>query len=142
MRFLGIDYGTKKIGIALSDKSGKFAFPHSVIYTTYDVVQKIKKICEENDVSKIILGRPGGYKGDEERILAKVEGFGSKLKKHTNLTVVYESEVLTTKQAERPLRGEKTRSPVANKRKNKGESSKNLDASAAALILQSWLDRT
>ena len=63
MRFLGIDYGTKKIGLALSDESACFAFPHSILkFTTSQVVRNIKKICDENNVTKIILGRPEMFK--------------------------------------------------------------------------------
>ncbi len=128
MRFLGIDYGTKRIGIAVSDKNGKFAFPHSIIQfsTSQAVNSEIKKICEKNDVSKIILGKPGGYKGDAGEILKKIENFKKKLEEYINISVFYESEVLTTQQAKRPY-GDK-----------KG---KKIDASAAALILQSWLDK-
>lgn len=142
MRFLGVDYGTKKIGIALSDKSAKFAFPHSIIKFTRPglVNSEIKKICRENEVEKIILGKPGGYKGDAQKILGKIEKFKKELEKNTGLSVVYESEVLTTKQAERPYGGEKTGRPVSNKKKTAKKPAKDMDASAAALILQSWLD--
>ena len=126
MRVLGIDYGTKRIGLALSDKSAKFAFPHSVIkFTTSQVVNlKIKEICGENDVSKIILGRPIGYKGDANKILKEIEKFKLGLEKETKLSVIYENEVLTTQQAKRFQGG-----------------IEKIDASAAALILQSYLDR-
>lgn len=125
MKFLGIDYGTKRIGLALSDESAKFAFPHSVLsqLSISDINSCIKKVCEENDVGKIVLGRPVGYKGDAAEILNKIEKFKLLLEKETTLPVVYENEVLTTQQAKR-IQGK----------------TKKIDASAAALILQTYLD--
>lgn len=119
MRILGVDYGTRKIGLALSDPSARFAFPHSVVPTTSDVVG----VCEKEGIEKIVLGRPMGYKGDGREILEKIEKFKKMLEKETGLLVIYENEVLTTQQAKR-----------------EGESKK-IDASAAALILQSYLDK-
>ncbi len=140
---LGIDYGTKKIGLALSDKSVKFAFPHSIITSTpgVDVIGKIKKICEEKGVEKIVLGRPVGYKGDATSILNKIERFKIKLEEKIGLPVVYENEVLTTRQAERFLVGQKPRGLTADPRKTAKQLTRRVDASAAAIILQSYLDR-
>jgi len=142
MRILGIDFGTKRIGLALSDRSAKFAFPHSVIsnLSTSDVDRLVKKICEENDVKKIVLGRPMGYKGDATKILKEIEKFKNKLEKEVGLEVVYENEVLTTQEAKRPFKANLPRGKISNYR---GSTSivKNIDASAAAIILQSYLDK-
>ncbi len=141
MYILGIDYGTKKIGTALSDKSAKFAFPHSIITTTSDVVVDIRKICEEKNVEKIVLGRPVGYKGDATSILKKIEKFKIKLEEKIGLPVIYENEVLTTRQAERFWEGKKPRGLTADPRKTAKQLTRRVDASAAAIILQSYLDR-
>lgn len=124
MRYLGIDYGTKKIGLALSDKSGSLAFPFKVTLWTYDVHNVIKAVCEEKSIGTIILGRPEGYKGDAQKITKEIEKFKILLEKEIKLPVVYENEVLTTAQAGRA-----------------GGPHKNIDASSAALILQGYLDR-
>ncbi len=139
MRILGIDYGTKKIGLALSDKSAKFALPHSVItkITEFNFVN----FCEENDVEKIVLGRPVGYKMDGTSMLKKIDNFKKKLEKETGLEVIYENEVLTTKQAERMAQGQKPRGLTADPRKTAKQLVRKVDASAAAIILQSYLDR-
>ena len=57
MRYLGIDYGEKRIGIALSDENGKMAFAHSVVLNVgfKKVLVEIKNICLENSVGKIVL---------------------------------------------------------------------------------------
>ncbi len=126
MRYLGIDYGTKKVGIAFSDKEGVLAFPFKVLKNlrTYDVLREIKKICEEKEISKIVLGESLDYKGRPNPVMAEIEKFKILLEKEIGLPVIFETEVLTTKQAA-----------------NSQPESKKLDASAAALILQSYLDR-
>lgn len=146
MRYLGIDYGTKKIGVALSDEKGKMAFAHSVIPNLgkEKTAEKIKKICAENSVGKIVLGKSLSYKGEPNIIMAKIEPFKKALEKETGLPVVYENETLTSAEARRPLGGERKRPPTLSKRKSpekEKQARMKVDASAAALILQSHLDR-
>ena len=146
MRYLGIDYGEKRIGVALSDEKGKMAFAHSVIANrgTKKVSAEIKKICAENSVGKIVLGKSLNYKGKANPIMAKIELFKTALEKETNLPVIYENETLTSAEAKRPLGGPRKRPPVLSKRKSPEKEKKarmKIDASAAALILMSFLDK-
>lgn len=125
---MGIDYGEKRIGVALSDEGGSFAFAHSVIQNcpncaTLNVAQ-IKKICREKNVFKIILGESLDYKGQPNPVMKKIELFKKLLEKEVRLPVEYQSEILTTKEAER----------VQGKIKK-------IDASAAALILRSYIEK-
>ena len=145
MRYLGIDYGTKRVGVALSDENGKMAFAHSVIPNLgkEKTARKIKKICAENSVGKIVLGKSLNYKGEPNIIMAKIEPFKMALEKETGLPVVYENETLTSAEARRPLGGERKRPPTLSKRKSpekEKQARMKVDASAAALILQSHLD--
>lgn len=146
MRYLGIDYGTKRIGVAISDENGKMAFAHSVIPNLgkEKTAKKIKKICVENLVGKIALGKSLNYKGEPNPIMEKIEPFKTELEKETGLPVVYQNETLTSAEARRPLGGERKRPPTLNKRKSpekERQAKMKIDASAAALILQSHLDR-
>ena len=146
MRYLGIDYGEKRIGIALSDENGKMAFAHSVIANrgTKKVSAEIKKICAENSVGKIVLGKSLDYKGELNPIMAEIELFKTVLEKEINLPVVYENETLTSSEARRPLGGPRKRPPVLSKRKSPEKEKKagmKVDASAAALILRNYLDK-
>ena len=142
-KLLGIDYGTKKIGIALSDETGVFAFPHSVIKNTNFSVAQIKKVCEENNVNKIILGESLNYKGEPNPIMKEIEVFKKNLEKEIGLLVVYQTEILTTQEALRiPVKGE-ARGKISNTKKIKmilKEKYKKADSAAAAIILQSWID--
>ena len=146
MRILGIDYGEKRIGIALSDENGKMAFAYGVIANrgTKKVSAEIKKICAENSVGKIVLGKSLDYKGELNPIMAEIEPFKTVLEKKTSLPVIYENETLTSAEARRPLGGQRKRPPVLSKRKSPEKEKKarmKIDASAAALILMSFLDK-
>ncbi|MDD5165198.1 MAG: RuvX/YqgF family protein [Candidatus Pacebacteria bacterium] len=126
MRILGIDYGTKRIGIAISDPNAQFALPHSVLQNSISkkqsVIDAIISIATANAVQKVIVGESRDYKGVANKILPDVLELKKELEKH-NLTVHLELEFMTSQQAER-FQGK----------------TQNTDASAAALILQSYLD--
>lgn len=146
MRYLGIDYGTKKIGIAISSEDGKFAFAYKVITNIglKKSVEEIAKIVKEKNISKIVLGKSLDYKGEPNPIMKEIEKFKNILEEQTELEVLYENEVLTTMEAKRHMRGERVRPPVANKKKMTIDSRKEketVDASAAAIILRSFLEK-
>ena len=124
MRLMGIDFGMMRIGIALSDESGHFAFPHSVLANTKETLKTISQLCTKDRVGKIILGRSLDYKGNPNTVMKNIEIFKSELEEITSLPIEYENEFLTTAEAER-IQGK----------------NKNTDASAAALILKSYIDK-
>ncbi|MBI5140295.1 MAG: Holliday junction resolvase RuvX [Candidatus Vogelbacteria bacterium] len=124
MRLMGIDFGMMRIGIALSDESGRFAFPHSIVSNDKNTLKTISKLAEKDRVNKIILGRSLDYQGQPNKIMKDIEIFKDKLEEIISLQVEYEDEFLTTVEAER-IQGK----------------NKNIDASAAALILKSYIDR-
>lgn len=146
MRYLGIDYGTKNIGLAISDESGRFAFPHDTIINIgiEKSVEKIKIITDDKKIGKIILGKSLDYNGEPNLIMTEIEKFKNILEEKTGIDVAYENEVLTTMEAKRHMRGERVRPPVAKKRSlavGIAKEKKTVDASAAALILKSFLDK-
>lgn len=127
-RILGIDYGTKRIGMALSDERGMMAFPYGVFdisgKTPDQIFQGIATLCSKEQIEKIVIGVPRGLSTMQDTEMTdKVFSFADGLKKLT-IPVFYEEEFLSSKQAQR------------------GSTAKqHIDASAAALILQSYLDR-
>ena len=139
MRLLGIDYGEKKIGVAISDESAKFAFPHDVIdnVSANGVLKALKIICDKNDVGKIVIGQSLTYKMQPNPIMKRIEKFKSFIEERINIPIEYESEILTTKQAERMMREPKTGAKMKSRKKEE-----KIHASAAALILQGYLDRS
>ncbi len=133
MKLLGIDYGTKRVGIALSDDEGVLAFPYDVFPQDKSLSKKIAALCKEKGVAVIVIGESRDFKQRENPIMPAARALKDVLEKETGLPVYFEPEMLTSAQARRaPAKQEKTRRP--RKRKN-------VDASAAALILQGYIDR-
>ncbi|MBX4198491.1 Holliday junction resolvase RuvX [Candidatus Parcubacteria bacterium] len=124
MRYMGIDYGSKRVGIAISDESGSFALPEAVIHMSKNIVADIGKIIKEKGIKHIIIGESKDFKGADNAIMPKVRELKEKLEKEFDLPVEFEPEFLTSREAEH-IQG-------------KGEMH---DASAAALILKSYLAR-
>ncbi|MCR4311449.1 MAG: Holliday junction resolvase RuvX [Candidatus Taylorbacteria bacterium] len=142
MRYLGIDYGSKRVGIALSDEEGKFALPFLVLSNDEQLLNKIKKIIVEKGVEHVVLGESKNFKSEDNVIMEAVRQFKTVLEKETALPVTFESELLTSVGAHRMNEidlgqsrksGIRLRKPVTR--------NKMLDASAAALILQAFLDK-
>ena len=122
MRILGIDYGTKRIGIAVSDPDAQFALPYSVISNSPTFISEISAIASTNEVKTIIIGESRDYHGEPNKILPEVLSLKKDLESQ-GFTVNLELEFMTSVQAER-FQGKNDKS----------------DSSAAALILQSYLD--
>lgn len=123
MRILGIDYGKKRVGIAVSDESRKFALPVSVLMNSGVLVAEIVKIALQHEVKEIVMGESRNFKQEANTILEDSIVLKKELEKGGYI-VHFEPEFMTSVQAER-FQG------------------KNImhDASVAAIILQSYLDR-
>ena len=129
MRLLGIDYGTKRVGVALSDQSGHFAFPHKVVHNDRHLLASLTKLATEQKVAQIVIGESKNYKGEANPVMAKIDKFKKELEQRLaelglEIKVVLEPEFLTSAEAER-LQGKTA----------------DHDASAAALILKSYIDK-
>lgn len=124
MRYLGIDYGSKRVGLALSDEEGRMAFPYVVIENANDLLEKIKTIIEKEKVDEVVVGESKNFQGEENQIMIAIKKFADDLKREVGKEVRYEPEFLSSHQAQ-SIQGK----------------NEMLDASAAAIILQSFLDR-
>ncbi len=123
MRILGIDYGSKRIGLALSDEGRQFAMPLIVLNSTKNLLDEVLKIAKEKETTEIVMGESKNYKGEANVIMSESLEFKKQLE--TNGLIVHlEPEFMTSANAER-FQGKHDM----------------LDASAAALILQSFLDK-
>src|SRR5574343_1910403 len=101
MRLIGIDYGTKRIGLALSDEMGKMAFPHIVISAGDSAVKVISKICSEMEVKKIIVGLSLDFSMKENPIMKEVKDFAGSLSDDSGLPVEFHQEFLSSHQAQK-----------------------------------------
>lgn len=123
MKYLGIDFGEKRVGIAVSDEDGKIAFPGVVLANDQNLLKNIVDLCMKNAVKAVVMGESRDFQGQINPIMWKIEGFKKQLET-IGFKVIYEPEFMTSVQASQ-VTGE----------------NKMLDASAAAIILQSYLDK-
>jgi len=133
-RFLGFDFGGRRIGVALSDPSGLIAQPIDtlVVKGIDDAIRKVSRTIDEHDVVGIVLGLPLNLSGDASELSLEVEKFADRLKKKCAVPIFFEDERLSSRQAEGVLH--------AYGKKIKGHKEK-IDRISAAIILQSFLDR-
>ena len=124
MRLMGIDYGTKRVGIALSDDKGMMAFPHSVIPNDAGLQKTIEKIANTEKVGMIVIGHSLGREGSPNAVHAAVEDFIQDLTLSIGLPIELEPEQYTTQEAIR-FQGKTDMT----------------DAAAASIILNSYIMR-
>lgn len=136
MRYLGIDYGTKRIGLALSDEEGSMAFPHRIIDAGARALEDVLALVDKEHVGAVILGESKDLRGAPNRVMADIEAFKLALEAR-GVAVRYEPEFMTSAQAARPAKGEERPVASPSARGKDGPA----DASAAALILQGYIDR-
>jgi putative Holliday junction resolvase len=136
MKYLGVDYGSKRVGLALSDESGMLAFPYKILQNDMALVDTVHNICGEEDVSAIVLGESRDLSGMPNKIMGSIEEFKRNLEAELDLPIYFQLEFMTTVEARGRVGKEQN-----NARKNTKEKSVNTDASAAALILQRYLDK-
>ena len=136
MRILGLDYGTKTVGVAISDELGLTAQPVMTIERKSEnklrkTLAKIEEIIEEYGVSFVVLGYPKNMNNTEGPRAIATKEFKEHLERRTGLTVYLQDERLTTIESERILMESGVR------REHRKEY---VDKMAAAIILQSYLD--
>ena len=134
MRYLGLDLGTKTLGIALSDKLGIVAsFYKSIRYEDEkELFKEIKSIVEKECVDKIVLGLPKNMNNSLGFRAEETIAFKEKLEKEIDKEIILEDERLTTVVAQKPL----IDADLSRKKRKKV-----VDGVSAVIILQSYLDR-
>jgi putative Holliday junction resolvase len=140
VRALGIDVGEQRIGVAVSDQSGLIAAPHGVVRRSPRAAAEVAAIAAALGAEVIVIGLPlmmrGGGEGPQA---AAVRAFAAEVAAQTNLPIEFYDERLTTVMAQRELiaQGRKPARRHAERERRREE----VDARAAAIILQGWLDR-
>jgi len=132
-RVLGLDYGERRIGVALSDPLGLTAQPHSTLErTSLDAdLGVLADLVRRHGVRRVVIGLPLSLKGERGERARAAEGFGRRLARASGVPVEAWDERLTSVQAERALL-------EADLRRSRRREV--IDRAAAVLILQSWLD--
>ena len=129
MRYMGIDFGTKKVGIALSDEAGAMGFPYGILPNDGRLIDEILVLIERKNVEAVVLGESMDMAGNENKVAKLAKEFALLLERRSGIRAFFEPEMYTTQEARRDFEG--VRMP----------GSPDVDASAAALILTSYLTR-
>ena len=133
-RLLGIDYGGRRIGIAVSDPLNIIARGLTVLENSREVYAEIAALVRRHDIRKVIVGLPLTLRGERGGIASEAEEFIRKLSSEIPVEIIGVDERFTTREAEETLR---ELGVPRTKRREK----KRLDEMASALILQRYLDR-
>ncbi len=134
MGYLGIDFGSRRIGVAVSS-SGTLAEPHSVIQRGDDLdtaIAKIVRIAEDYEATTIVVGIPSGGRRAPSENLRHYTGFAEALRNHVSVDVVLWDESYSTTEAASRLR--------ETGQRRRRDAKERIDMLAAAVILQSYLD--
>lgn len=139
MRLLGVDYGRKRIGLALSDPTGLLARPWKTIPsggaspgTAADLIGEIERLRQEPDgLAGVVLGLPRRLSGEANDQTPVVQALATRLRETLDLPIVLQDERLSSREAE---------SLLARREKDWRKRKALLDAAAAAVILQDYLD--
>lgn len=132
-RCIGIDLGTKRVGLALSDSLNIIASPFKTLafIDNNDLVAKLSKIINNNNVKTIILGLPLNMSGVDTEQTKKVRRFKDSLTK-LNIPILFEDERLSSVSAKKSLVMQNVKT---------GHNKAEIDKTAAAIILQQFLDK-
>ena len=137
MRVMGLDVGSKTVGVAISDQLGFTAQGVEIIKINEEAKEfgfdRLGELVKEYQVDKFVVGLPKNMNNTEGPRVEASKAYGDKIKEIFNLPVDYQDERLTTVQAERML--------VEQADVSRGKRKKVIDKLAAQLILQNYLDR-
>ena len=127
MKYLGIDYGTKKIGLAVSDENGKIAFPYAII-PTVDKDKQMELIIAKEKIGEIVIGKSTDLKGASNKVQEEIDTFAALLGMQYGLPVHFVKEFFSSSEARH------------FEKRAGGKQAEHIDDKAAAIILQRHLD--
>lgn len=131
MKYLGIDYGTKRIGLAVGNDSLRIATPLSTVESGPGALSAVGAIIKKEAIDAAVIGESRNLSGEPNPVQENIEQFKADLAELAGIAVFYEPEFLTSALAGRQ----------GQDKRGEGGTAKS-DASAAALILQSYLDKS
>ncbi len=126
MKYLGIDYGSKKLGFAQSDDDGRFAFPLMISPNDKNILKDTVELIREVKISTVVIGESVDGKGKPNPIAKEARAFGKSLEDAVDVKVYFEKEWYSTVEA---------------RFQSGKENSREVDDQAAAIILQRCLDK-
>jgi len=131
MKYLAIDYGSKRTGLAICDSSEIIVSPVAVIEGRHGLLEKITSLVKGENIEAIVLGLPLNMDDSQGPQAKLVQQFAQQLKKHIDIPIHFQDERLSSFAAERKM---------AAAELTRGKKKKRLDAVAAAEILNAFLE--
>ncbi len=122
MKLMALDFGEKRVGVASTDDSGEFALPRLTLPNDAELLDKVLEFKNREGIGRVVIGESKNYSGEANKIMSAVHNFKKELEER-GVEVVFQPEILTTMEA-RQIQGQ----------------TELTDASAAALILKSYID--
>jgi putative Holliday junction resolvase len=132
-RVMGIDYGEKRIGLALSDPLLTFAYPFTTLLNDFSFIKNLMKVIKEKNVSKIILGLPSNKFKASKELADKVRNFKSEVESETKIEIILWDEEFSSIIAKEKINESVTKKSDRRKKDL-------LDRHSAAIILQEYLN--
>jgi putative Holliday junction resolvase len=130
-RLLGIDPGTKRCGVAITNPAQTMAFPRPAIPRDDTTLSRIRALVDEEEIGVIIIGRPIALSGNETASTADADVFFSQVQESVPVPSLQWDERLTTREAQKSL----SEAGLTTK-----ESRERVDSAAAVVMLQNYLD--
>ncbi len=130
-RILGIDPGTKRCGIAITDSAQRMAFPRPALAMDEEVTTHLAELIEDEGIGRVVIGRPVALSGRETTSTAAADQFFELVQRHVSVPVTQWDERLTTRDAQKSLSG----AGLTTK-----ESRGRVDSAAAVIMLQNYVD--
>ena len=132
-RIMGIDYGEKRIGIALSDPLFTFAYPFKTLLNDHNLIKNLLEIVEEKNVTKIILGLPSVRFKSSKELAERVHLFKKEIEQVKKIEVIFWDEEFSSLLAQEKVNESVTKKSARRKKDL-------LDRHSAAIILQEYLN--
>lgn len=123
-KLVGIDFGTKRVGVAVSDESGSVAFPKTTLANDRALIPTLVALIRGENASTVVIGESQDMNGNDNAVMTAVRSFVADLENAIAVTVLYEPEFYSSREARR-----------------EGQQG-SVDAQAAAIILNSFITRT
>lgn len=130
-RVLGIDPGTKRCGVAITNSAQTMAFPRPAIARDDLTLSRLSELIEDESIGSVVIGRPLALSGNETSSTTDADDFFSQVREHVVVPVIQWDERLTTREAQKSL----SEAGLTSK-----ESRERVDSAAAVIMLQNYLD--
>lgn len=140
MKHLGIDYGAKHVGFAISDASGTVAMPEKIVPNNVQLMSYILDLIADLSIEVIVIGHSVNLDGSENTIQSEIDSFVRMLGAKVDIPIQSISELFSSRQAKWGVEHTIRFNPRNADRRRLHKKQKRIDDKAAAILLQSYLD--